>query len=82
MAKTAQNKSSPQNWRARGLIISRLTGKEILNFDRWVFVDVDYRFIKYLLFVYKLVNLFTAKNRLELGPYLLRVLKSASKNPT
>ena len=46
MAETSRTKSSPQNWRARGLIISEMTGQKKLKFDWWVVIDVDYRFAK------------------------------------
>ena len=46
MAKTAQIKSSPQKCRAWGHIISVLTGQNILKFDWWVVIDVDYRIAK------------------------------------
>ena len=45
--------------------------KNILKFDSRVFIDVDYRITKaFLKCVYNLINLFTAQNRLELGPQL------------
>ena len=65
-------KSSPQNWCAWGLIISVLTGQEMLKFDWWVVIDMDYRIAKeFLIFFYDLVKLFTVQNWLELGLQLL-----------
>ena len=45
-AKTAQIKSSPQKLCAWGIIISGLTGQNILKFDWWVVIDVEYRIAK------------------------------------
>ena len=42
MAETAQIKSSPQSWCARGLVISGLTGQKKLKFYWWVVIDVEY----------------------------------------
>ena len=71
MAEMSRIKSSPQNWRAWGLIISELTGQEILKFEWWVVIDVEYRISKIvLIFFNNLVKLFTVQNRLELCPQL------------
>ena len=40
---------------------------KILKFDWWVVIDVDYIIAKGFLIFLKLVNLYTAQKRLELG---------------
>ena len=70
MAEMAQIKSSPQNWRARDLIISGLDKQKILKFDWWVVIDVAYIISKEFLNFYNLVNLFTAQIWLEIGQQL------------
>ena len=67
----ARIKSSPQKWRVLGLIISVLTRKYILKFYGCVIIDMGYRIAKaFLTFFNNLLNLFTAQNRLDLGPQL------------
>ena len=72
MAKTARIKSSPQKWRAWGLIISGLTGKNteiLLVGGHWRGV---YNRQSIFEFLNNLVNLFTSKNWIKLGPPLPR----------
>ena len=45
-------------------------GQKILKFYWWVVIDVNYIIAKEFLIFYNLVNLFTAQNRLDLGPQI------------
>ena len=67
MDETAQIKSSPQNWRARGLIISELTGQNKLNLIGGWSLTCSIESQKDFDFLYDLVKLFTVKNWLKLG---------------
>ena len=81
MTETARIKSSPQNWRAWGLIISVLTGQKIPKFDLWAFIDVEYIIAKYLLIKKKnLVKWFNVQNWLELGPQLPSLIEQSFYN--
>ena len=47
-----------------------MTEQKVLQFDWWVVIDVNYRIATEFLIFDSLVNLFTAQNRLKLGPQL------------
>ena len=46
---------------------------EIMEFDWWVIIDVDY-IISEVILIFNLVNLFTAQKRLEFGPQLPNII--------
>ena len=73
MARTARIKSSPPKWCAWGLVISGMTGQNILKFDWWVVIDMEYRIVKVFLNFYYLFNVFTAQNWLKLDPQLPKI---------
>ena len=76
MTGTAWIKSSPQNWRAWGLIISVTTGQKNWNLiGGWSLTWTTLSQKNFWIF-YNLVNLFTAQNRLKLGPQLPTYFKN------
>ena len=52
MAEMARIKSSPQTWRARGLINSGLTGQKRLKFDWCIVIDVEYGILVDFIFIF------------------------------